>query len=281
MPCVARRAALIALPAWSHPASTLPQALPCSSHGPLRMSNCLTVDLPELNVETHQVTEVLRCLLHTIIFNRSLGVVTPRDVDAELFDLTWVRKLPCLTTASCPCSPPPSPPPAPALPQAHCGDPSVDATVEDRTSKVQAWVDRNSGRRLQVVLSFYERRQQQGWFSLQEQRVYWEQWVITLNVLDSVVELEERHVLEAGSGKGQKHCRGTPSTPLFPIKTPLIFFNSTPFRFPTPLPCSPSPSQAPAAVHFGAVPHRHRCSGERLEGSHPTRGLRRSAHLPI
>jgi hypothetical protein len=29
-------------------------------------------------------------LLHTIIFNRSLGPVKPQDVDSELFDITYV-----------------------------------------------------------------------------------------------------------------------------------------------------------------------------------------------
>ena len=31
-------------------------------------------------------------LLHTIIFNRALGPVRPREVDLQLFDLTYVRK---------------------------------------------------------------------------------------------------------------------------------------------------------------------------------------------
>lgn len=34
--------------------------------------------------------EVLRCILHTICFNRALGLVSPRDVDSELFDVTYV-----------------------------------------------------------------------------------------------------------------------------------------------------------------------------------------------
>ena len=54
------------------------------------MSNCEVVELPPIDLEPHQVTEVLRCILHTIIFNRSLGVVKPREVDSELFELTWV-----------------------------------------------------------------------------------------------------------------------------------------------------------------------------------------------
>ena len=32
---------------------------------------------------------VLRAVLHTILFSRTLGVVRPRDVDCDLFDLTY------------------------------------------------------------------------------------------------------------------------------------------------------------------------------------------------
>lgn len=77
------------------------------------MSNCETITLPVVEVEPHQVREVLRCegvrgfltpcvtltpsthlpsgVLHTILFNRALGMVKPRNVDSELFDITYVR----------------------------------------------------------------------------------------------------------------------------------------------------------------------------------------------
>ena len=38
-----------------------------------------------------QVKEALRCLLHTILFNRALGPVRPREMDSELFALSYVR----------------------------------------------------------------------------------------------------------------------------------------------------------------------------------------------
>lgn len=56
------------------------------------MSNCEVVSLPSIEVELHQVREVLRCLAHTIIFNRALGPLKPTEVDSELFDITWVRQ---------------------------------------------------------------------------------------------------------------------------------------------------------------------------------------------
>ena len=38
-----------------------------------------------------QVKEALRCILHTILFNRALGPVAPREVDSDLFDVSYVR----------------------------------------------------------------------------------------------------------------------------------------------------------------------------------------------
>ena len=56
------------------------------------MANCEVFALkPVLELEAHQVREVLRLLLHSIIFQRALGPVKPVERDSELFDVTWVR----------------------------------------------------------------------------------------------------------------------------------------------------------------------------------------------
>jgi autophagy-related protein 101 len=120
------------------------------------MSNCEIIELRSLDIEPYQVTEVLRCLLHTITFNRALGAVTPHDVHSELFDLTWVT----------------------------CGDPEVDARIESKVATVQSWVDKNPGKHIQVRLGFFEKRQQHGWsFYSKSQRLFWEQWIIPLNLV--------------------------------------------------------------------------------------------------
>lgn len=51
--------------------------------------NCEVFSLSPLRCEPFQVKEVMRAVLHTILFSRTLGVVRPRDVDSELFDLTY------------------------------------------------------------------------------------------------------------------------------------------------------------------------------------------------
>jgi autophagy-related protein 101 len=143
------------------------------------MSNCEVVDLPPLELEYYQITEVLRCIVHTILFNRALGPVLPRDVDSELFDLTWV----------------------------HCGDEGVDRRVEQKLSAIQAWAERHPTRRATVCLSFFERREVAGWFSKQERRLYWEQWRLPLEVLPSDSELQERNPLEADAARAQRKAR--------------------------------------------------------------------------
>jgi len=47
------------------------------------MSNLAKVIIEELEVEEVYVTDVLKCLLHTIVFHRSLGEITPSDCECE------------------------------------------------------------------------------------------------------------------------------------------------------------------------------------------------------
>jgi len=53
--------------------------------------NCEQIQLEELHVERFQVKEVLKILLHSIIFQRALGECRMRDIDSELFDISYVR----------------------------------------------------------------------------------------------------------------------------------------------------------------------------------------------
>ncbi|KAI8466879.1 MAG: hypothetical protein J3K34DRAFT_432293 [Monoraphidium minutum] len=122
------------------------------------MSNCEVFSLPVVEVELHQVREVCRCVLHTVVFNRALGHVTPVDVDSELFDVTYVK----------------------------CGDPEVDGLLEAKIGEFVAFIERQRHQDIaQLRLSFYEkRRRQAGWFMLQQdERLYWEQWCVNLCIV--------------------------------------------------------------------------------------------------
>mmetsp|Transcript_39037 Transcript_39037/g.74798 ORF Transcript_39037/g.74798 Transcript_39037/m.74798 type:complete len:208 (-) Transcript_39037:474-1097(-) len=119
--------------------------------------NCEVFELPPLAVEHYQVREVMRCLLHTVLFNRALGAVRPRDVESELFELSYVQ----------------------------CGDPIVERNIEDKINSLCTWAERYTGKNKHVTVSvsFFEKRYKQIWFSKQEERLYWEQWRINLTMV--------------------------------------------------------------------------------------------------
>ncbi|KAK8923699.1 hypothetical protein KSP39_PZI019441 [Platanthera zijinensis] len=119
--------------------------------------NCEACQLKELVLEPHEVREVLRCVLHTIVFHRALGLVRPRDVDCELFEITYVQ----------------------------CGDSDLEKKIEEKIDQFMIWVEKHPNRKCQVSLSFYEvKNKQPSWFiSTKIERLYWEQWHINLHVI--------------------------------------------------------------------------------------------------
>ncbi|KAJ7554530.1 hypothetical protein O6H91_06G144700 [Diphasiastrum complanatum] len=127
-------------------------------------------------MEPQQVREVLRCILHTIMFNRALGLVRPRDIDSELFEkITYAATIdlillhynfPTLTK------------------KVQCGDATYEKLVEEKIDHLIAWVEKHPNKKSQVCLSFYETRNKHvAWFSNKVERLYWEQWWIYLNVI--------------------------------------------------------------------------------------------------
>ena len=68
------------------------------------MSNLAKVIIEELEVEEVYVTDVLKCLLHTIVFHRSLGEITPSDCECEnLPELRYVCMSACMCVYVCTC----------------------------------------------------------------------------------------------------------------------------------------------------------------------------------
>lgn len=122
------------------------------------MANFETHNLPVLELEFHQVKEALRCVLHTIVFNRALGFLVPVEVDSELFDVTYIK----------------------------CGDEAADKLIESKLLELCSALDRQQRSAsqpdtlVQVTLSFYESRKKQAWFGTQDERLYWEQWIINI-----------------------------------------------------------------------------------------------------
>mmetsp|Transcript_1323 Transcript_1323/g.3225 ORF Transcript_1323/g.3225 Transcript_1323/m.3225 type:complete len:209 (-) Transcript_1323:137-763(-) len=119
--------------------------------------NCEHVDLEPIEVERFQVKEVLKALLHSIIFQRALGAQQMRDTDSDLFDLSYVRS----------------------------DSRAIDAKVEEQTEAFVKALERDetmAGH--QVCLSFFELRVRPSTFGLfrSEEKVVWERWHIPLLV---------------------------------------------------------------------------------------------------
>ncbi|XP_039133925.1 autophagy-related protein 101-like isoform X1 [Dioscorea cayenensis subsp. rotundata] len=120
--------------------------------------NCEVCQLKELVVEPFEIREVLRCILHTIVFHRALGLVRPKDVDSELFEITYVQ----------------------------CGDAELEKKIEEKIDHFIGWVDKHPNRKSQVCLSFYEvKSKQPTWFSNKIERLHWEEWYVNLHVVNS------------------------------------------------------------------------------------------------
>lgn len=129
--------------------------------------NCEVFQLKELELEHFQIREVLRCILHTIMFHRALGLVRPRDVDLELFEVTYVQ----------------------------CGDPELERNIEEKIDLFIAWVEKHPNKKGQVCLSFFETRNKQtGWFGTKVERFYWEQWCISLNIFPPKSSQNKSHL---------------------------------------------------------------------------------------
>ncbi|XP_042019827.1 autophagy-related protein 101-like isoform X1 [Salvia splendens] len=117
--------------------------------------NCEICQLKELDVEHFEIREVLRCILHTILFHRALGLVRPKDIDLELFEITYVQ----------------------------CGDVELERKTDEKIEQFIDRAEKHPNKKNQICLSFYEvKNKQPTWFTNKVERLYWEQWYINLNV---------------------------------------------------------------------------------------------------
>jgi autophagy-related protein 101 len=137
------------------------------------MSNCEQHVIASVDVDVQHIKEVLHCLLHTIMFNRALGVVRPREVTSSVFDLTWV----------------------------DCNDPKVDRYFDDKINKFEedvavALVTEAQPLIVQLSLNFFETLEEKGFLKNTIRKLNWEQWAINLSI---------SHVTDRQSGTGDQH----------------------------------------------------------------------------
>ena len=116
-------------------------------------------ELPSIELQPFQVKEVLKVLMHSIIFQRALGNYRFKDSESELFDVPYVR----------------------------CDSRQIDLRVEEHAEAFAKAANVEPGgepEHVQVCISFFERRSRPGAFGLfrSEERVIWERWYIRLSV---------------------------------------------------------------------------------------------------
>uniref|UniRef100_R7WF30 Autophagy-related protein 101 n=1 Tax=Aegilops tauschii TaxID=37682 RepID=R7WF30_AEGTA len=98
--------------------------------------NCETCHLNELELEPLEIKDVLRCILHTIFFHRTLTLVRPKDVDCDLFEITYVQ----------------------------CGLAELEKEVDEKINQFIAWAEKHPNRKSQMVaehqvcLSFFDEK---------------------------------------------------------------------------------------------------------------------------
>jgi len=139
------------------------------------MMNCKLFLLPPstkpdsvdtLKVEIKYLKEVLKCLVHTVVFQRALGSVEPEEVFVELLELHYVQ---CKHTA---------------LTQ------SVEQAVEALKDQLLKERTQHPGHPLKFIISFFQYRVVQAAFFWGGQRKEestspWEQWIFSLELIDS------------------------------------------------------------------------------------------------
>ncbi|KAL3378491.1 hypothetical protein AABB24_004420 [Solanum stoloniferum] len=117
--------------------------------------NCEVFKLKELDVEQFEIQDVLQCILHTIMFHRASGLIYPKNVDLELFEITYMQ----------------------------CNDVVIERKIDEKITQFINKVKKHPNQKHQICVSFYESKNKQtSWFTKKVEHRYWEHWYVNLNV---------------------------------------------------------------------------------------------------
>ncbi|KAH9914903.1 autophagy-related protein [Epithele typhae] len=109
----------------------------------------ITIDLV---LDRLQTREVLRAVLHAVLFHRLFGTVRPRTF--EVLDVTM-----------------------PGV-----DDDGMRQRIEDTVGAFWKGVEGDANKRGQIMVTFSEKRQRKTWFIMGEEEVPWEQWIINAEI---------------------------------------------------------------------------------------------------
>lgn len=122
-----------------------------------------------MDIEGFQLKEVLRCLLHTIIFQRALGTIVPKEIDCDVFDVSYAR----------------------------VDDAQIERAVERRIDHMYQAIVGTKTTQFTVTLRFYVNSETEGFMMKANKRQYWEDWVIPISIatqkITSAAERDRRH----------------------------------------------------------------------------------------
>jgi autophagy-related protein 101 len=127
------------------------------------MANLEQFTVKQLRLELHQVKDALKALLHSILFQRELGIVTPRQVESEC-----------------------------GVSYLTLGDITTDKYIEERLALFESRL--RASTQLTVALSFYELQKRKGVIRLfnDSQKSIWEEWRIPVQLVASLPDDRQR-----------------------------------------------------------------------------------------
>jgi len=126
--------------------------------------------LEELEVSPKYFRAAVKCVLHTILFNRVLGEVEPAYEQIDKLDLSF----------------------------AYCNSQKVINAVDEKLAHLCAFLGKHPRNDVQVGLSFFEREVVSGWISSSETLSCWEQWVLPVKLVPPSSSADEAEMAEEG-----------------------------------------------------------------------------------
>ncbi|CAG8442286.1 2037_t:CDS:2 [Ambispora gerdemannii] len=123
----------------------------------------------DLTVDKSMVKDVLRALLHTVLFYRVFLNIKPREVD--LLELTYVSIDDFLLNTFS------------ILEKAAIDDPEIEKEVEEKVMQFVHMMESHGNQKGQIAIMFHEKRTKKAWFSKSEEEICWEQWALTIHTV--------------------------------------------------------------------------------------------------
>ncbi|EPS99433.1 hypothetical protein FOMPIDRAFT_1030931 [Fomitopsis schrenkii] len=118
----------------------------------------------DLVLERHTAQEVLRAVLHSILFHRLFGTVKPQTF--EVLDVTM-----------------------PGV-----DDPEIRQLVDSKVEAFWKSIEGGYNKSGKIIVTFSERRPKKSWFYSADEEVPWEQWIIDAQIRQPTPERDQRRM---------------------------------------------------------------------------------------